>query len=237
MRAEMSKVARAAAALLVTGSSALSGLAQAQVPGESAKPYTVVNASFADTVPVSSAKDRILDYMSLHAGELIKYGLLTLAVLYLLFGVVRPIMRDVTKPPAFCLLLTRVHQAFQERARCKHHGGCGDERSITERNAGDAPLAGFNRCCFAFNDGEVRHCCQVRLNPPFVEIAISLSARGARGGTFARVECSKLNAGRVDRASHEPAKRIDLFYEVPLSDATDGRIARHLPNALAAKRN
>ena len=60
----------------------------------------VVNASFADTVPVSSAKDRILDYMSLHAGELIKYGLLTLAVLYLLFGVVRPIMRDVTKPPA-----------------------------------------------------------------------------------------------------------------------------------------
>lgn len=60
----------------------------------------VVNASFADTVPVSSAKDRILDYMTLHAGELVKYGLLTLAVLYLLFGVVRPIMRDVAKPPA-----------------------------------------------------------------------------------------------------------------------------------------
>ncbi|MFN4238770.1 MAG: flagellar basal-body MS-ring/collar protein FliF [Vogesella sp.] len=60
----------------------------------------VVNASFADTVPASTAKDRIIDFVSLNAGELIKYGLLTLAVLYLLFGVVRPIMRDVTKPPA-----------------------------------------------------------------------------------------------------------------------------------------
>lgn len=47
MRSEMSKVARAAAVLLVTGSSAVSGLAQAQVPGELARPYNVVNASFA----------------------------------------------------------------------------------------------------------------------------------------------------------------------------------------------
>jgi flagellar M-ring protein FliF len=60
----------------------------------------VVNASFADAVPVSTAKDRALDFLSANAGELIKYGLLALAVLYLLFGVVRPIMRDVAKPPA-----------------------------------------------------------------------------------------------------------------------------------------
>lgn len=49
MRAEMFKAGRAAAALLLTGLSALSGLAQAQpqAPGEVARPYSVVNASFA----------------------------------------------------------------------------------------------------------------------------------------------------------------------------------------------
>lgn len=49
MRSEMSKAGRAATALLLTGLSALSGLAQAQTqaPSEVAKPYTVVNASFA----------------------------------------------------------------------------------------------------------------------------------------------------------------------------------------------
>ncbi|MFC3533730.1 flagellar basal-body MS-ring/collar protein FliF [Vogesella facilis] len=58
----------------------------------------VVNASFAETVPVVSAKDRLVEYASENAGNLVKYGLLLIAVLYLLFGVVRPIMRDVVKP-------------------------------------------------------------------------------------------------------------------------------------------
>ncbi|WP_174875794.1 flagellar basal-body MS-ring/collar protein FliF [Vogesella oryzae] len=60
----------------------------------------VVNASFAEAVPVASAKDRLVEYASENAGNLVKYGLLLIAVLYLLFGVVRPIMRDVVKPPA-----------------------------------------------------------------------------------------------------------------------------------------
>ncbi|MEQ6289319.1 flagellar basal-body MS-ring/collar protein FliF [Vogesella sp. GCM10023246] len=60
----------------------------------------VVNASFAEAVPVVSAKDRLVEYASENAGNLVKYGLLLIAVLYLLFGVVRPIMRDVVKPPA-----------------------------------------------------------------------------------------------------------------------------------------
>lgn len=45
MRFEMSKAGRAAAALLMTGLSALAGQAHAQA--DAAKPYTVVNASFA----------------------------------------------------------------------------------------------------------------------------------------------------------------------------------------------
>ncbi|MFC3624961.1 flagellar basal-body MS-ring/collar protein FliF [Vogesella amnigena] len=58
----------------------------------------VVNASFAEAVPTVSTKDRLVEYATDNAANLIKYGLLILAVLYLLFGVVRPIMRDVVKP-------------------------------------------------------------------------------------------------------------------------------------------
>ncbi len=59
----------------------------------------VVNASFADAVPVLTVQDKMLDFASNNASDLLKYGLLLLAILYLLFGVVRPIMRDVVNPP------------------------------------------------------------------------------------------------------------------------------------------
>jgi len=59
----------------------------------------VVNASFADAVPVLTVQDKVLDFASNNASDLLKYGLLLLAILYLLFGVVRPIMRDVVNPP------------------------------------------------------------------------------------------------------------------------------------------
>jgi len=58
----------------------------------------VVNASFADAVPVLTVQDKVLDFASNNASDLLKYGLLLLAILYLLFGVVRPIMRDVVNP-------------------------------------------------------------------------------------------------------------------------------------------
>lgn len=59
----------------------------------------VVNASFADAAPVLTVQDKVLDFASNNAADLVKYGLLLLAILYLLFGVVRPIMRDVVNPP------------------------------------------------------------------------------------------------------------------------------------------
>ncbi|MCP9760092.1 flagellar basal body M-ring protein FliF [Aquitalea sp. S1-19] len=58
----------------------------------------VVNAAFADAVLPASVQDKVLDYVGNNSSELIKYGLLALALLYLMFGVVRPIMRDVLRP-------------------------------------------------------------------------------------------------------------------------------------------
>jgi flagellar M-ring protein FliF len=59
----------------------------------------VVNAAFADMQAKPSLQDRALAYATTNASDLAKYALLAIAVLYLIFGVVRPIMRDVFKKP------------------------------------------------------------------------------------------------------------------------------------------
>ncbi|MCG9080274.1 flagellar basal-body MS-ring/collar protein FliF [Laribacter hongkongensis] len=59
----------------------------------------VVNASFADTAGSKAAlQDRLLDYASNNPGEILKWVLGALVVLYLLFGVIRPVVRDIVKP-------------------------------------------------------------------------------------------------------------------------------------------
>jgi len=58
----------------------------------------VVNAAFADAAVPVTMQEKVTDYLSSNASSLIKYALLTIAVLYLLFGVVRPIVKDLVKP-------------------------------------------------------------------------------------------------------------------------------------------
>ncbi len=59
----------------------------------------VVNAAFADAIQPVSVQDKVVDYVTNNGTSLLKYGLLAIAILYLIFGVVRPIMRDIVKPP------------------------------------------------------------------------------------------------------------------------------------------
>jgi len=60
----------------------------------------VVNAAFAGVEGPASIQEKVIDFMSANVWELAKYGLLGLALLYLIFGVIRPIMRDVVRPAA-----------------------------------------------------------------------------------------------------------------------------------------
>ncbi|UTH74355.1 flagellar basal-body MS-ring/collar protein FliF [Chromobacterium sp. IIBBL 290-4] len=60
----------------------------------------VVNAAFADNAQPVTVQERVVNYVSDNGTGLVKYGLIAIAVLYLLFGVVRPIMRDLVRPQA-----------------------------------------------------------------------------------------------------------------------------------------
>ena len=52
------------------------------------------------------------------------------------------------------------------------------------------------------------------------------------GGAFGLVQHPKLDARLVRDAAHEAAQRVDLTHDMPLADASDGRVAGHLPDSL-----
>ncbi|WP_255989975.1 flagellar basal-body MS-ring/collar protein FliF [Chitinolyticbacter albus] len=60
----------------------------------------LVNAAFADSMPLEDRplQDKALDYVKANYAELIKLALIGLVVLYLLFFVVRPLMKDMARP-------------------------------------------------------------------------------------------------------------------------------------------
>ncbi|BCL75821.1 flagellar M-ring protein [Jeongeupia sp. HS-3] len=59
----------------------------------------IVNAAFADSQPLAEKpiQDKALDYARANLTDLLKLGLIALAVLYLLLFVVRPLMRDLAR--------------------------------------------------------------------------------------------------------------------------------------------
>ncbi|TDR82930.1 flagellar basal-body MS-ring/collar protein FliF [Paludibacterium purpuratum] len=59
----------------------------------------VVNAAFADALAPVTLKDRAFTFVSDNGTAILKYALVAIAALYLLFGVVRPVVREVLRPP------------------------------------------------------------------------------------------------------------------------------------------
>ncbi len=84
--------------------------------------------------------------------------------------------------------------------------------------------------------GQVRLVLENRADRLPVELTVCLSPGGPYGRTLARVKRPKLDAGPVRGARHGTTERVDLAHEMALSDATDRRIAAHLPKRLDALR-
>ena len=70
-----------------------------------------------------------------------------------------------------------------------------------------------------------------------IELAVGLGARPLHGRTLGAVQHAELDAGLVDDAAHQPVERIDLAHEMPLAEAADGRVARHLADGLELVRD
>ena len=53
---------------------------------------------------------------------------------------------------------------------------------------------------------------------------------------LAAVEHAELDAGGVDGLAHHAAQGVDLADDLPLGDAADGRVAAHLGDGVAVRR-
>ena len=71
-----------------------------------------------------------------------------------------------------------------------------------------------------------------RAHSAAVETAVALRAGRPHGGSLASIEHPELERRQIGRAPHDAAQRIDLASHRALGDATDGGIARHLPDRL-----
>ena len=79
---------------------------------------------------------------------------------------------------------------------------------------------------------EIRLVFQAAADGSAIQHAIGLRTRGTHGRPFAGVEDTELDTRLVCRDGHGTAQRIDFLDQVPLADATDRRVATHLPQRL-----
>ena len=74
------------------------------------------------------------------------------------------------------------------------------------------------------------------LHPGAVAPLVGLRARRPDRRTAAAVEQLELDAGRVDRAAHQAAERVDLADEMAFRRSADRRIARHVRDGAVRQR-
>jgi hypothetical protein len=109
-----------------------------------------------------------------------------------------------------------------------------NHRTVFERHARHHAPIELNGRRLAFDHSKIRNSTQVTLDPTLVELSIRLRPRRSCRGAPTAVQHTKLNTSGVDGPSHQSAERVELFYEVPLSDAADRWIARHLPDPISS---
>jgi hypothetical protein len=133
------------------------------------------------------------------------------------------------------LVAPGVHQAFEESPGGKHHCPGRDRATIGDQSGYTAPLNqkvqglpfGQHKAGRGFHD--LAHAL-------LVTVFISLGPRSPYGRAFPGVETAELNATGIYGPSHLTTKGINLADQVAFADAADGRVARHLSDAVTAQR-
>ena len=134
------------------------------------------------------------------------------------------------------LLGADVHQAVEKRA------GRDDQRvarvrvAVLERQADDAAVLDEDAAGPADQPLDVRLRLERALHPLAVDLLVRLRARRPDRGSAAAIEQLELNPGRVDRAAHQAAERVDLANEMALRRAADRRVARHVRDRVGRQR-
>lgn len=84
----------------------------------------------------------------------------------------------------------------------------------------------------ALNELNARIRSQHRLRRHPVNVAVGLRTGPAHRRPLAFIEHPKMDTGLVDQLAHQAVERVDLADEMALTNASNGRIARHLANGV-----
>ena len=134
------------------------------------------------------------------------------------------------------LLRADVNQAVEKGSR-RHDERVAFERvAVFHRDAGDRPSRVRMRPAFPSSHVIFGSRRQRRGHPRGVALLVGLRAWRPDRRTAAAVQQLELDAGRVDRASHQAAKRVDFANEMSLRRSAHGRIARHVRDRVLRQR-
>ena len=127
-----------------------------------------------------------------------------------------------------------MHEAVQERTRGQNDRPA-EEPDAQLRGRADDPVAFHDQVIDGLlEDRQVGLILEAATDRLPIEHPVCLRARGTHSRSLARVQDAELDAGLVRCFGHRPAQRVDLLDQMPLADAPDGRIARHLAECLHA---
>jgi hypothetical protein len=108
--------------------------------------------------------------------------------------------------------------------------------AILHRQPGHAPVFDDNPPRMADDPGDVRFTFELAGDPRGIPAFVGLRPRRPHRRAATSIEQLELQPRRVDRSSHQPAKRIDLSYEMTLGRPSHRRIARHVRHAVSGQR-
>jgi hypothetical protein len=125
-------------------------------------------------------------------------------------------------------------QTAQKGAGGQNHASSPEDATVTQADASDMGRAWLAPEQQIFDAGldHLQPGCGLdgRLHGGAVQPAIGLSAGTLDGGSLGAVKQSELDAGGVGHPAHQAIQGIDLPHQVPLAEAANGGIARHLAN-------
>ena len=117
--------------------------------------------------------------------------------------------------------------AHRQHHRARHEAQAGPRHDTTNLLAIDDQVIHF-----LLEQLQVRLILERLPNRRAIQHAIRLRPRRPHRRAFRRIQNPELDAGAIRRLRHDTTERIDLANQMPLADAPDRRVARHLPQRL-----
>ena len=129
-------------------------------------------------------------------------------------------------PAGWNASLTPVDQATQKSAGGQDDGSCCDLFALGRDDSCNTRFSIETKVSdFGLADFQVRLVGQDRLNGLKIEFAVGLCPGAADGRAFPTVEQTKLDAGTIDRTTHDAVQGVDLADQVSFTQSADGRVA------------